>query len=333
MLTILVPEIPYLKLYCCFVRLYFEMIKMRFILVLYFCFLIKLISNKYVDIHYHPLRPTEAYLNSLEADEDEPDVYRIFWKILDDNETIQFEVHCRVRGWVGLGISPNGDMRNSDIAIGWVDDNGKAYLVDTYAVSKSSPIVDPIQDWELISGSETDDYTILKFKRKLITCDENDFQIKKETHRLIFAWHDTDPSPELNDWMYHGPNRRIRSTNLYEIINFDESEKDDDSENTMKYEFKIEQLPIPPKQTYYFCQFYKLPEIKEDLHMTGVNIKIDRDSRDLIHHLDVYECDTDEEITDDKIVGKECGPVNNNYVRYNCFKREMITNWVNWDFF
>ena len=36
------------------------------------------------------------------------------------------------------------------------------------------PTVDPRQDWTLLSGTETAQYTILKFRRNLIACDERD---------------------------------------------------------------------------------------------------------------------------------------------------------------
>lgn len=54
--------------------------------------------------------------------------------------------------------------------IGWVKDN-KPYLKDCHAESKTRPILDKQQDYILLDGAEIDGYTILKFKRKLITCD------------------------------------------------------------------------------------------------------------------------------------------------------------------
>jgi hypothetical protein len=56
-----------------------------------------------------PLEPSEAYTHSVNMDDDDKDLYKLFWKILDNDE-IQFEIHCRTTGWVGLGFSPNGNM-------------------------------------------------------------------------------------------------------------------------------------------------------------------------------------------------------------------------------
>jgi hypothetical protein len=132
-----------------------------------------------------PLVPSEDdYTHNIVVDEDNPNQYVILWKIINEEE-IQFEAHVRTNGWFGLGISPNGGMGGSDIIIGWVKDN-KAYLKDCSASDKSTPIEDEKQDYKLIDGAEIDGYTILKFRRKLITCDEaNDRPIKVSFYIFI----------------------------------------------------------------------------------------------------------------------------------------------------
>ena len=51
-------------------------------------------------------------------------------------------------------------------------------LKDCYAKNKSKPIIDAQQDYKLLEGAEIEGYTILKFTRKLVTCDKNDAEIK-----------------------------------------------------------------------------------------------------------------------------------------------------------
>ena len=67
--------------------------------------------------------PTETFSESVSLVKD--DVYHLFWK--SDNTSVTFEVHAKVKGWVGFGLSPNGGMPNSDIVIGWVKD-GVSYF-------------------------------------------------------------------------------------------------------------------------------------------------------------------------------------------------------------
>jgi hypothetical protein len=73
-----------------------------------------------------PMTPTESYTHFADADQSNPGQYGLFWKLIGTDE-IQFEVHCKSTGWVGLGLSSNGGMAGSDIAIGWVANN-KAHL-------------------------------------------------------------------------------------------------------------------------------------------------------------------------------------------------------------
>jgi hypothetical protein len=54
--------------------------------------------------------------------------YHLKWKTDDKTETISFLVEVQTKGWVGFGISPNGGMKNSDIVIGWVTDQGLTYF-------------------------------------------------------------------------------------------------------------------------------------------------------------------------------------------------------------
>jgi len=76
-----------------------------------------------------PLSPSDEYTHSLVVDEDEPNRYQIFWRLVGNDEYIEFELHCNTTGWVGFGLSPNGDMPGADIAIGWVEnDSGKVHL-------------------------------------------------------------------------------------------------------------------------------------------------------------------------------------------------------------
>ncbi len=54
--------------------------------------------------------------------------YMLHWGFDVDAQTIRFAVRVSTIGWVGLGLSPNGGMPNSDIVIGWVNDQGQTFL-------------------------------------------------------------------------------------------------------------------------------------------------------------------------------------------------------------
>ena len=54
--------------------------------------------------------------------------YKLYWSFNKQNGTISFAVRASSAGWVGFGLSPNGQMPNSDVVIGWVDNNGVAHF-------------------------------------------------------------------------------------------------------------------------------------------------------------------------------------------------------------
>lgn len=55
--------------------------------------------------------------------------YSLYWTFDQAAKTIAFAVRVQTMGWVGFGLSPNGQMPGSDVVIGWVDStNNKPYF-------------------------------------------------------------------------------------------------------------------------------------------------------------------------------------------------------------
>ena len=52
------------------------------------------------------------------------DGYKLHWNFDLEQETISFAVNVSTIGWVGFGLSPNGQMPQSDVVIGWVNNDG-----------------------------------------------------------------------------------------------------------------------------------------------------------------------------------------------------------------
>ena len=70
----------------------------------------------------HDLSEIYPFKNTLNTD---GGLYELYWSFDHDTETISFAVRVQTTGWVGFGISPNGQMPNSDVVIGWVTDDGE----------------------------------------------------------------------------------------------------------------------------------------------------------------------------------------------------------------
>ena len=70
---------------------------------------------------------TEPFDQALELDNDGK--YFLFWNFNDTHVT--FEVHVKTRGYVGFGISDNGNMFPADVIVGWVKDGVTHFAVST----------------------------------------------------------------------------------------------------------------------------------------------------------------------------------------------------------
>ena len=54
--------------------------------------------------------------------------YTLYWDYDLEREKIMFAACVQTTGWIGFGLSPNGQMPNSDVVIGWVDDSGQNFF-------------------------------------------------------------------------------------------------------------------------------------------------------------------------------------------------------------
>ena len=54
--------------------------------------------------------------------------YQLHWNFTRSTQSIYFAVNVSTTGWVGFGLSPDGQMTGSDVVIGWVADDGNAYF-------------------------------------------------------------------------------------------------------------------------------------------------------------------------------------------------------------
>ncbi|CAH1233413.1 MOXD1 [Branchiostoma lanceolatum] len=258
---------------------------------------------------------------------DEEGKFHLFWKF--DDEKIEFEAQVQTTGWVGLGLSPNGGMPGSDIAIGWVKD-GTVHLTDRYAEAQEQPPVDESQDWELVSGYENGTHTVLRFNRKLTTCDVRDRVINGDTMRVLWAWHDDDPEDEsgVGGPAYHGGNRGVRSTIL--LSNIIDTAK---SGGAVNYTFDIamNNVLIPDNQdTTYWCRVFQLPNLASKHHMIKFEPIITTGNEGVVHHLLIYRCDKHRDVTilPEEHPGHECDGPNMPRDWRPCYRGTLLAAWA-----
>lgn len=172
---------------------------------------------------------------------------------------------------------------------------------------------------------------MLKFKRKLNTCDkEHDNEIKHETHYLIFAWNPNDPVTGNGDWSYHGQNRRTRVDLLLVFKDENLVEEAEDVEHSIAIDFNLKNHAVKKQQTYYFCQFFEVPEFEQPMHMIRYQMLVEKENRDIFHHLVIHECpeDTVESIDYFGVTGYECGMARVPTHVNRCLESAIILAWV-----
>lgn len=229
-----------------------------------------------------PVPMSQQYNHSAQLDSEGK--YILYWAY---NKThITFEVHVETKGYVGFGISPNGNMYPSDVVIGWVKD-GQTYFSDRHTTAHAPPIVDKSQDWFLLHGEENEYGTILKFVRKLDTCDPEDRAIDDQTVRVIYSYHPDDPASETN-LLYHGVERRgAKSLSLLGASIAPPTFKDDDIKIL---EFRHRNYIVPAKDTTYACIGFQLPDLGGKHHMIEFEPIITPGNEHHVHHINVQRC-------------------------------------------
>ncbi|XP_048063469.1 DBH-like monooxygenase protein 2 homolog [Megalobrama amblycephala] len=200
---------------------------------------------------------------------------RLKWGFDEIRGTILFELTVNTSGWVGFGFSPKGGMTGADIVIGGVGPKG-SYFTDRHATGKSIPLVDQKQNYKLLSLTESDGKTVMKFQRSLESCDENDLPITNLPMKLIYAYGQSD------DIVYHSNRRGTKEVNLLKYM------PRVNPPNSKYFDVTMVNFTVPDKQTYYHCKVMRAPTFDRKQHIYRIEPFIT--NFDLVHHLLLYRC-------------------------------------------
>eukprot|EP00096_Caligus_rogercresseyi_P012709 TRINITY_DN5418_c0_g1_i1.p1 TRINITY_DN5418_c0_g1~~TRINITY_DN5418_c0_g1_i1.p1 ORF type:complete len:606 (+),score=135.14 TRINITY_DN5418_c0_g1_i1:292-2109(+) len=229
--------------------------------------------------------------------------------------TFQVEVHST--GWLSLALSFRGDLDGADVIYMWVEDRtGIAKLIDAHGTTDyerkfeangSRYRVDTESNYELIVGYQYQDSTIVRFTRKINTCDEDDVIITNDTFTVLWSYSHRDPYQTIDDDIdldsLRADRSGSRSLHLYEspgARSVPPQEKD-----IYKWLLSSKALVVPSKSTLYWCTVMRLPDFDgEKYHMIGYSPFITPGNERFVHHMMVYECHSDEVYDVD--TGYEC---------------------------
>jgi hypothetical protein len=138
------------------------------------------------------------------------DGFYIFnWNINKTSGEIIFNLDVATSGWVGIGISKDGSMSNSDIIMGYIDKRGMPQVSDRFASGRNVPPQDTEQggtdDLKNIKGTFTNKRTNITFSRKFDTGDKKDLPVVlgQKTNLLFSVGEEGNPSTENGVWRQH----------------------------------------------------------------------------------------------------------------------------------
>ncbi|XP_076307349.1 uncharacterized protein LOC143223350 [Tachypleus tridentatus] len=98
--------------------------------------------------------------------------YKAMWKYVDKSDEIAFTISTKNHNkWTGIAFSKNREMEATDAILGWVEESGRFFIMDTWLTGYRQPLLDPSQSISNVSGWREDGVTTLKFSRKRYTGD------------------------------------------------------------------------------------------------------------------------------------------------------------------
>lgn len=113
-----------------------------------------------------------------------------------DGEYVYVALKAQTAGWISLAIQPGTAMKDADMVLGFVA-GGQTTVIDQYSTGSFGP---HRPDAELggsadiieYAGMEEGGYTILEFKRALVTGDSYDHPLSAGANKIIWAYGSSD---------------------------------------------------------------------------------------------------------------------------------------------
>nr|XP_039261246.1 uncharacterized protein LOC120337511 isoform X1 [Styela clava] len=134
---------------------------------------------------------------------------KIEWNV--EISSIIIKLEAPTLGWVGIGFAPSKhtkSMKDADIIIGGVTNEGNPYVKDAHAIQNGVLYIDESQDVQLLEGREENGHTIVIFRRNITSNDSRDDRtIQVGEMGVIWAYGNEDLGDAIGSKDYHGENR------------------------------------------------------------------------------------------------------------------------------
>eukprot|EP00794_Sanderia_malayensis_P019866 gene19866-21808_t len=256
-------------------------------------------------------------------------VYNLYWTVHQTSGFIHFAVEVNTTGWVGFGISRglSGKVENADVVIGWVDDiHGKGHLRDCHGIGHAKILPDDEQDYLLTDAYQKEKTTVLKFKRKLVTCDPHDLDIGKGVAKVIFSWGVADPIGNIDAGLHGWRHKGTRALNLLNFIPNPPLPAD-----AKYFDLLNDKVQLPAIETTYWCKAFKFSDLVDSTspkHIIEMAPLIQKHSPYpvVVHHMVLYPCS---DAFDESVLGVSgpCTDVNMPRPFLECVGQTYMAAW------
>ncbi|XP_067135324.1 uncharacterized protein [Centruroides vittatus] len=137
--------------------------------------------------------------------------YKANWFYIDESDEIIFTVSSKsYNKWTGIGFSKNKAMTETDAILGWIEETGRSFIMDTWLDSYSTPTIDPNQNIYNATGQRVNGTTVLQFVRKHNTGDNaRDLQFSNDCFYFMYPVH---------GGVFNTVNKRIRKHESTPIV-------------------------------------------------------------------------------------------------------------------
>ena len=264
---------------------------------------------------------------------DQESKVRLEWNVNDDNIAFNVTLIRKKLPFIfGLGFSDYGEFTNADLFFIEIS-NDKPKYVDAHTNSKGILIKDSQSDYYLESCSCTSHSCEILFRRKIDTCDKNDYLIDTGTTHIIHFILNEEYSKikELFETEFYlkncnGSHGMVR-TQLLKSYAIPERLKKTILKNSKRFEIRNHDVKIPSSDTTYWCLVYKLNSeiFHQKHHIVGFEGIIDQRNEGVVHHMELFHCEVDPS-NDYKNFSNVCTSEEKPYGLRKC--RKVIAAWA-----
>ncbi|XP_067660305.1 dopamine beta-hydroxylase-like [Haliotis asinina] len=250
--------------------------------------LLLMLPSYHISAHIGDFSPAYDYSVTLDARHH----MHLHWSVDYTNHTVLMKIVTRTTNMAGFGIgfSNYGAIANADLAVFWTDVTGTHHFQDAWSGNDGILHLDQSQDAVLTHARSTKDLTVLHYYRKIITCDDDDYQLDNgTTHLVYFLIEDDQRTP--NAGSVYGINISTTNHGFQRVqllkpdipgVKF--------PPDTWTFSILAPEVHVPANETTYWWHTTRLPQLQHKHHIIQYEGVIDRGNEDVVHHIEVFHC-------------------------------------------